>query len=370
MKFLITIAAIAVLTFSANGQNCTCESNFEWLKKTFEENDAGFRYILDKKGQAAYDAHNQLILGRVRNAENLSECVLIMNEWTEFFRRGHIFIEQLIGEQIFSRRGEKPEKQDTSLWDDAFRKFLNTNVPYLDRLNETTLYLRIPSFDHNFKEIIDQVIIDNRDKILSTKNLIIDLRNNGGGSDPSYSELLPLLYTNPIRQTGVEFLSTPHNNQRFLDFATNPEYREFFDDETLQQFKEYYDTLQGRLGEFVNLVGDIKTVQFDTVYAYPKNIGIIINGGCGSTTEQFLLDAKQSKKVKLFGTTTFGALDISNMHSAESPCGEFQLWYGLSRSLRIPDMVIDDIGLQPDFYLDKTIPQHKWVEFVNDVLNQ
>jgi len=33
-------------------------------------------------------------------------------------------------------------------------------------------------------------------------------------------------------------------------------------------------------------------------------------------------------------------------------------------------MFIDGIGIQPDYYLDKSIPQHKWVEFVNDVLNQ
>lgn len=25
------------------GQDCNCESNFQWVKKTFEENDAGFR---------------------------------------------------------------------------------------------------------------------------------------------------------------------------------------------------------------------------------------------------------------------------------------------------------------------------------------
>jgi C-terminal processing protease CtpA/Prc len=99
-------------------------------------------------------------------------------------------------------------------------------------------------------------------------------------------------------------------------------------------------------------------------------VGIIIDNGCGSTTEQFLLAAKQSKKVKLFGVTTYGVLDISNMAFIESPCKEFELAYAMSRSLRIPEMTIDDIGLQPDFYIDKTIPQYKWVEFVNEILNQ
>ena len=152
-----------------------------------------------------------------------------------------------------------------------------------------------------------------------------------------------------------------------MDYSTNPDF-----DEGMQKWaKSMYDKLQERLGEFVfpfNVPIEIELQ--DTVYKYPKNVGIMINEGNASTTEQFLLAAKQSKKVKLFGTTTMGALDISNMASVESLCKEFQLWYCMSRSLRIPEFTIDDIGLQPDYFLDKSIPQYKWVEFVNEILNQ
>jgi hypothetical protein len=238
--------------------------------------------------------------------------------------------------------------------------------PYFEELNANTLYLRIPSFGYESKPAIDKVIAEYKEKILKTENFIIDLRYNGGGSDQSFSELLPFLYTNPIRSISVEFLSTPLNNQRFLDISNNPD----FDEDMQQWAKNVYDKLQEKLGEFVFPFNvPISTDLQDTIYEYPKNVGIIINEGNASTTEQFLLAAKQSKKVKLFGVTTSGALDISNMTSVESPCKEFALYYCLSRSLRIPDMTIDDIGLQPDYYLDKTIPQHKWVEFVNDILN-
>jgi len=89
----------------------------------------------------------------------------------------------------------------------------------------------------------------------------------------------------------------------------------------------------------------VRKTTLDTVYEYPKNIGIIINENNGSTTEQFLLAAKQSKKVKLFGTTTMGVLDISNMHFVQSPCEEFKLGYCLSKSMRIPHMTIDNKGI-------------------------
>jgi C-terminal processing protease CtpA/Prc len=107
----------------------------------------------------------------------------------------------------------------------------------------------------------------------------------------------------------------------------------------------------------------------DTVYSYPENVGIIINEANGSTAEQFLLEAKQSRKVKLFGVTTFGVLDISNMYFVDSPCKEFQLGYSLSRSMRIPDFTIDEKGIQPDYYLDRTIPPYEWTDFVNKILN-
>jgi len=250
---------------------------------------------------------------------------------------------------------------------EKYIKTITSQIPFLEELNTTTLYLRIPSFDMDKKQAIDKVIADNKEKILKTENLIIDLRNNGGGSDGSFSNLLPILYTNPIRTVTEEFLSTKQNNQRFLDYLT--EYK--IDEGTQRWIRKICDKLQNKVGEFVNPWEEPVSVKhFDTVFEYPQNVGIIINEVCASTTEQFLLAAKQSKKVKLFGVTTRGALDTGNQLDIVSPCKEFRLMYSHSRSLRIPDFMIDNIGLQPDYYLDKSIPQYKWVNFVSEILNQ
>ena len=368
--FAYDIISFRILTsnFSSaqeQAQNCTCETNFEWMRATFEANDAGFHHILSIRGQEAYDIHNQQTLEKIRNAETLSECMAIMREWLFFFRTRHIGITPIINESATSQ-GVSRQVEERIFEDEFYEKIMTTRTPFLKELNENTVFLRIPSFDWRQSTTIDSVIVANREKILSTQNLIIDLRNNGGGADRSWRKLLPLIYTNPVHTVGVEFLSTELNNRLLYE-----QYNEQ-DPGFLARIivRHYLRRLQRNLGEFVNLQGsDVKTRTERTIYPYPQNVGIIIDRGVASTSEQFLLAAKQSTKVTLFGTNTGGALDISNVVWVASPCNEFELVYGVSRSLRLPEMVIDEIGIAPDYHLD-SIPRYKWVQYVNEILNQ
>src|SRR5690606_6961505 len=251
---------------------------------------------------------------------------------------------------------------------ERYIKQQNSSNPYLEQLNETTLYFKIPSMNLAYKNQIDSILHVNRLKILETENLIIDIRNNGGGSDATYEEVLPFIYTNPISKVGVEFLSTELNNQRMLNLI-NPEYG--FDEKTRKILRIAYERLNKNIGNFVNIEDSIiNYIKYDTIYSYPKNVGVIINNQNASSAEQFLLDIKQSKKVKLFGTTTFGALDMANMHFVLSPSNEFYLGYCLSKSLRLPDFSRDDNSIQADYYIDKSISPYDWIEFVNEKLNE
>jgi C-terminal processing protease CtpA/Prc len=247
---------------------------------------------------------------------------------------------------------------------------LNGRNPYLDQLDKNTVYFRIPSFNPNYKKAIDSILVANKELLTHTPNLIIDIRGNGGGSDFSFSNIIPYLKTNEINVTGVEYLSTILNNQRMMDFVTKPEYKDFSNKQK-EWAKKSFDTLQKHLGEFVLLdesFEDDDTNTADTILTFPKQVGIIIDGGVGSSAEQFLLAAKQSKKVKLFGTSTFGSLDIANMYSVKSPCGEYELGYSLSKSKRLPGYVLDERGIQPDFFISEDVPGYHWVPFVKTIL--
>jgi hypothetical protein len=489
----LRISAVLALSviFSAAAQEtepqkCDCESNFEWVRKTFEENDAGFSLVIAQKGEEAYRLHNEKYIEKVRSVNALNDCTPILYQWLTFFRKGHLGIiltqnapvqantptasvnndsiirqfakwetynydkvkfykhldnlqdtgmegvwlqgiytigivkqneTQYIGfiieadgvywrpkqvklkidaarqgaNTLFYMRNHSEMQYNAELvspnyliignmtfkrlyplypsdgYDDYLRA-MDAENPYIERLSDKTLMLRLPSFDGDSFRYIDSLIAEHKSLITSTENLIIDMRYNGGGSDRSFREILPLLYTNPVRVTGVEFLSTKLNNRMFNELSTNGEQYGLNEAEK-EEYKEAFDTLESRLGQFVNLSKTpVTTVRRDTVYPYPRSVGIITNESNGSTAEQFLIIAKQSRKVKLFGKTTFGCIDVSNVRYADSPCNEFQLMYSTSRSFRIPDMVYDNIGIQPDFFIDKTIPQHKWVDYVQSIL--
>ncbi|MDA6068922.1 hypothetical protein NJT12_04735 [Flavobacterium sp. AC] len=55
-----------IVSNAAFAQKCSCEDNFNWLKKNFEENDAGFQYVIDKKGLTEYQNHNNLFSKKVK----------------------------------------------------------------------------------------------------------------------------------------------------------------------------------------------------------------------------------------------------------------------------------------------------------------
>lgn len=476
----LSIFLFLIISFNAFAQKCSCQDNFNWLKKNFEENDAGFQYVIDKRGLTEYQNHNILFSKKVKKIKDLNDCRNVLFDWMLFFRPAHLSLainpdfankslpktnaesekkwekveitedelkknlsnisqpgfegiwisgpytigvikrsNEYIG-YILDAKGTKWEQyqvkfkikessnktysavyylgdysgqqfNEVKLIGNNFLKIgfvslnrsfpdnpennpeitnyvesLTTQKPFLKEISSSTVLLRIPSFNYSNKKAIDSILAANQKIILSKENLIIDVRNNGGGSDASFREIIPYLYTNPIRTIGVEYLSTVQNNKRMDEFIADPDWS--------VQDKEWarkgLKILNANIGKFVSL--DDSTVQeskLDIVHANPKNVGIIINENNGSTTEEFLLIAKQSKKVKLFGTTTEGVLDISNMNFVDFPCKDLKLGYSLSKSCRIPGMQIDGKGIQPDYYLDKSIPEYDWVRFTEKILN-
>ncbi|WP_037502972.1 S41 family peptidase [Sphingobacterium deserti] len=250
--------------------------------------------------------------------------------------------------------------------DSEFYRLKTSEETYGYKRDDKTVYLRIPSFTFN-KTAIDSLITQMDKSIKETPNLIIDLRDCSGGQDNNFFKLMPYLFTGSSRTVYAEVRSTKQNNLVWESLIANPE----LDEEEKTAYRMIQNKLNENLGKYINIFGrDVSVSKKGDVLPFPKNIGIIVHENNFSTTEQFILAAKQSRKVKLFGRKTGGALDVSNMIEATSPTGDFIFEYCISRSFRIPDMAVDDMGIHPDIFLDKTIGENHWIDYVSDVLKE
>ncbi|ULT27651.1 S41 family peptidase [Sphingobacterium sp. E70] len=73
-------------------------------------------------------------------------------------------------------------------------------------INPEVFYIKIGSFAYENITPVKDLIVKHKEQIENSKGLIIDIRNNGGGTDDVYQPILPYVLTNPIRIMSVEFL--------------------------------------------------------------------------------------------------------------------------------------------------------------------
>jgi len=480
MKKKVLLVMMILVSSINYAQNCDCSTNLKWLIKTFEENDAGFQYVVDKKGEEAYLAHNKIFIEKADKISKYSPCHELLNDWTKFFRKDHVYIQKLKSDNLETTKGNDKPKTITQeefenyftylnkkpqefegIWDsgnykigikkvnnekyigflindvndwkcrdikfeiiknkkntgyianyymgdfslmpfdevdllsqnflklgfvllkrtnpigevnesiDRYVKLMDVEKPMLLKVSDNSILLRIPSFHPSQKELIDSILEMNNDKIIKTENLILDLRNNGGGALKCVEKILPYLYTNPIKIYGYEYLSTELNNSHWENISNNPDNSPEFRKFAKNRFNELNEHIGDFVESYVNPFSDKNSMYFelDNIYTNPKNIAIIVNENCGSSTEEFLFYAKQSKKVKIFGKKTYGVLDITDMQPINSPSGDFLLYYCTAKSMRLPEYGIDNYGIQPDFYFDNTIKPYEWIKKTIEILN-
>jgi C-terminal processing protease CtpA/Prc len=190
-------------------------------------------------------------------------------------------------------------------------------------------------------------------EIDATPNLIIDLRNNGGGSDFVYEPLIPLLYTRPIYTISIEMRASPDNLAQRQALANQLRAEA---PEVAAELDNQNKTMAANIGRYFS--PDTASFGIDRragVARSPKRVGVILDYAA-SSGEQFLLMARQSRKVTLFGQhNSAGILDFANVVGMTSPSGRFALAWPTSRSLRLPDDPVDPDGIAPDVRIPRDV---------------
>ncbi|MGA3014759.1 MAG: S41 family peptidase [Bacteroidales bacterium] len=242
-------------------------------------------------------------------------------------------------------------KTDSQIFDEAFLKsytpeFPNgvNTYPIAMKLSDSTFLLRITFF----MDETESQTKKHWSEITSVPNLIIDIRDNGGGQD-YFLALLDLLYTYPYESKGVEWYATEENIKMYEEALEKGDITD--GEEGIRWTKSLLEEMKKNVGKFVihPMMGSDEIIKHDTIYKYPKRIGIIINDRNASSAEELLLAAKHSSKAILFGNcNTAGVLDYSNAVPVNFPSDKYELNMPMTRSRRLPQNPIDNIGIPPD----------------------
>lgn len=232
------------------------------------------------------------------------------------------------------------------------------------QLTSNTFYIRIASFDISYKPVIDSILNANETILNSAENLILDLRDNGGGSDDSWQGLIPYLYTQPIKAIGADLLATETTisayTKKYLQNKDLPK-------EVANKISNKITRMEKAKGQWITNNADEIDSSF-TLKLFPRKIAILINRWCGSSTEELLLTARQSAKVILAGENTIGNLDYSNVVEIPFSCYPYALVYPTTRSRRLDiNEGIDNIGIAPDYRLAESTD---WIKETVKILEQ
>jgi len=228
------------------------------------------------------------------------------------------------------------------------------------KLDKETVLLTFPDFSGYNVKIVDSIIKKN-DSLISTANtFIIDIRNNMGGTIRNYLPLIPFICTQPILRPNFYQLCS---DDAIADFENDiKELDENVSSKLIKKNSDRRDSMLAHHGDFLFGLGDSLANNFK-IREYPKNVAIITNNNCLSAAELMLLDFKQSKKVKIFGEITGGALDNLDALKIKLPKSGYYLFIATTKRIFSNSQPsYDNVGVKPDVSIsDSTV---NWIEFV------
>lgn len=333
--FLVLSCMLAACaTRPTNHNSASCLQDLEAIPPFLLENDTGAKDHLAQKGQFAMDAALTTARQEAGNAQTQESCNSILNTYLKAWRHGHLAVV-----------GSDPETQRSLIVPEGKEDALR---PRFKALSRRTALLTLPSFDGRYKESLKDVLQKHRKALQSRTFWIVDVRRNGGGSDYTYRALLPWLISDEMVNVGAEWLVTPHNITAQETVCAGDAKCEVF-------IKPVVDAMRrAPAGSYAGAYesGGVHYGKMDRPEPRrPIRVAVLMDGGCGSSCEQFLLTVKQSFSVKLVGRRSYGTLDYSNLRPFDLPSGKRQLWYATSRSQRLPHLPVDLAGVPPDVFL-------------------
>ncbi|WP_293306610.1 S41 family peptidase [Pedobacter sp. UBA5917] len=317
-------------------------------------NYAGYADKVKEHNYNEFSLFTSKLRKKAAKATDIKSCYIVLRTWTEWFKDHHLRVQL---DWRFREKYPDAAKQLSQYFAGGKPAPLPANYPgdtsSLKLLGPDAVLLRLPSFEWSEKTVIDSLIKANIKQLESAEYWVIDIRGNVGGTDYAFNSILPYIYTNPIMGKPDEYLSSRGN----IDILKEGLQSDELNSEAKSFIRKLIVLMEEKPGGFVNPSGvESVEMKFDKTCVYPKKVGILIDRKSASSAETFLLMARQSTKVSVYGENSAGMLDYGNTQFFDIPCKDLNLVIPISRSMRLPEHPIDNIGISPDKKIDRNDP--------------
>jgi rubrerythrin len=325
MKYILLILVV----LKSHLIYCQTDYNYLLIDKiinNIETNYPGYKVKLDAK-----PLYYQFIkyIATKDSITSYDDFIKKANFYISFFEDKHIY---LVEQKQRDDEYKKHERQEKSQQFDGFE---------FKALDKGISYLKISSFDTFYENEVESLVFKNYNSIRKRKYLIIDLRDNGGGE---WDCIVPLT----------------------LFFRRSPKIDIEWELHLSKDNIEAYSK-KGSILIDNDVTKVISTISKETPFSRnryfkrrrahitkkPKYVAILVNENTGSAAEIITLYAKQSIKVKVFGSITAGAVNYGDV--IKKPVIENMLYIAMpiQTNLSLNQNDVDAGGITPDFLLNR-----------------
>lgn len=207
---------------------------------------------------------------------------------------------------------------------------LQQRTPFEFReLDAQTNYVRLSSFEGSLYNDYEAFYESISGRISDKPWLIIDVRDNGGGSEQCYYGLMPFLYSRPMMLDTAEIWVSPDNIRRYEEALAQQERDSVnYGAATLAGTRRTVAKMKAANPfSFVLETEDYPSEpwMYDSVMTYPQKVAIVFNKGTASAAEGLIYYARQSEKVVTIGENSGGYLGFGNVMTTTTLCGGYTI---------------------------------------------
>lgn len=296
IKFFRFVILLSLACMEVSAQDCDCLSQFLFIKNYIEANNPAFQKIKSNYDEFEhYNKQVRIITDLAKEEQSTDRCVLHMEDYFLLLKDNHSGI----------------------------------------GLNIT-------------RQPID---LNSQSSIQAKPSLIIDLRDNGGGAEECYIDLLKYLCTKPLTIDPADVWVSPDNIRKYENEG-HPE-------ELIERMKN------ARPFTFIPLTQNAITRWEIDGTGYPERIALIFNKKTASSAEGMIIYAMQSDKVITLGENSGGYLGYGNVKTEMVPCGKYII--NSTTTMYSEKSKFEFIGITPQIKLK---PDQDWVKSAITVLQK